>query len=201
MLPALLLIDLQNDFLDESTLAPTKDHVVRGAANLLGLCRSEKIPVAHIWTTVREDSDRMPHWRRENKWACVEGSHGHATPELLKPDHSEKIIHKKFFSAFTVPDLKQYLVEFKADTLILCGVHTHACIQTTAVDAYSNGYSVLIAEDAVASFDPEAGALARRFMHNRIGQFLPFEALREMLHNVPSSIEPPGSPPRRVPDL
>lgn len=196
MFPALLLIDLQNDFLDESSLEPTKEQVVRGAANLLELCRSTNVPIVHIWTTVREDSDRMPHWRRDEKWACVEGSLGHATPELLKPDASEKIIHKKFFSGFTVPDLELYLTHLKADTLILCGVHTHVCVQTTAVDAYSKGYSVLIAEDAVASLDPEAGTLARRFMHNRIGQFLPSETLREMLQNLSLPIESPESPPR-----
>ena len=181
MSTTLLLIDLQNDFLDEPTLEPMKAQGVRGAADLLGLCRSTNVPAVHIWTTVRKDSDRMPHWRRDNKWACVEGTKGHATPELLKPAHSEKVIHKKYFSAFTVPELKQHLERLKTKTVLICGVHTHVCVQMTAVDAYSNGYSVVIAEDAVASLDPEAGVCARRFMQNRVGQFLPHDALIDML--------------------
>lgn len=189
MVPALLLIDLQNDFLNEAPLAPTKDQVVGGAENLLELCRSVKIPIVHIWTTIRDDSDRMPHWRRENKWACLEGSPGHATPPLLQPRDPEKIIHKRFFSGFSVPDLERHLAQVQADTLILCGVHTHVCVQCTAVDAYSKGYSVLIVEDAVASFDPEAGIVARRFMDNRVGQFLSFEALRRRLRRIPFSLE------------
>lgn len=183
MSPTLLLIDLQNDFLDEPTLEPTKAQVVRGAADLLKLCRSMNIPVVHTWKTVRQDSDRPPHWRRNNKWACIEGSQGHATPELLKPAGSEMIVHKKFFSAFTIPEFQAYLARIGTKTLILCGVHTHACIQMTAVDAYSNGYSVIIAEDAIASHDSEAGVCARRFLHNRVGQFLPHEALVDMLQS------------------
>ena len=181
MSPTLLLIDLQNDFLDEPTLEPTKAEVVRGATDLLELCRSSNVPVVHIWTTIRNESDRMPHWRRNNKWACVEGTKGHATPEILKPFDSEKVIHKKYFSAFTVPELKQHLGHLETKTVFICGVHTHACVQMTAVDAYSNGYSVVIAEDAVASLDPEAGTCARRFMHSRVGQFLPHGALTDML--------------------
>ena len=181
MSPTLLLIDLQNDFLDEPTLEPKKAKVVRGATKLLELCRSANVPVVHIWTTVRNESDRMPHWRRDNKWACIEGTEGHATPKLLKPFDSEKVIHKKFFSAFTVPELKQHLESLKTKTVLICGVHTHVCVQMTAVDAYSNGFSVIIAEDAVASLDPEAGVCARRFMHDRVGQFLPHDTLVDII--------------------
>ena len=189
MIPALLLIDLQHDFLNEPLLSPAKEEVVRGVTNLLALCRSVKVPIVHIWTTIRDDSDRMPHWRRENKWACLEGSPGHATPSLLHPAEGEKVIHKKFFSGFSVPELEKHLAEVHTDTLILCGVHTHVCVQCTAVDAYSKGFSVLIAEEAVASFDSEAGILARRFMDNRVGQFLSIEALRTRLLRLPISLE------------
>src|SRR3712207_6045866 len=110
MNPLLLLIDLQNDFLQSSTLEPAADQIVERVACLLNGCRSLSVPVAHVWLTVqREDDWRMPHWKRVEKWLCVEGTDGHSPPPVLRPAQGEHIIHKTFFSAFSSGDLDQLL--------------------------------------------------------------------------------------------
>jgi nicotinamidase-related amidase len=179
MRPVILLIDLQNDFLRSLSLEPAAGEVVGGATRLLDGGRRLSIPVVHVWTTINQDCDRrMPHWKSIDKWACVEGTEGHATPEQLRPLSSENVIHKTFFSAFSGDALDRILQSLEADSLLLAGVHLHACIRTAALDAYQRGFSVWIAEDAVASDDPLHAAVTRRYLERR---GIPFVSVNSIL--------------------
>ena len=78
MKPALLLIDLQGDFLSSPALQPPAETLVNRAAVLLEGCRRRGVPVLHLWTTLYRDADRrLPHWKQSNRWICVAGSAGH----------------------------------------------------------------------------------------------------------------------------
>ncbi len=147
MKPAILLIDLQNDFLRSPSLEPAAGQVIDRSSRLLDGGRALSIPITHVWTTVDpKDDRRMPHWRRMGKWACVEGTEGHATPEPLRPVGSEEIVHKSFFSAFADGRLDQVLESLEADTLLFAGVHLHGCVRTAVLDAYQRGFRVWVAE-------------------------------------------------------
>jgi len=184
MKPAILMIDLQNDFLQSAYLEPAAGQVVSEATRLLSSGRRLSIPVVHIWTTVSSEEDRrMPHWKSAGKWACVEGSEGHATPGPLRPLSHENVIHKTFFSAFSVEALDRVLELLKVDTLLLAGVHLHGCIRTTALDAYQRGLRVLIVEDAVASDDPLHAAVSRRYLQRRGIRFITLDTLLSTLGN------------------
>jgi nicotinamidase-related amidase len=178
MKPAILLIDLQNDFLRSSSLEPAAGRVVGGATRLLNAGRKLSIPVVHVWTTVTLEEDRrMPHWKSMGKWACIQGTEGHATPEQLRPLSLEIVIHKTFFSAFSVDALDRILRSLEVNTLLLAGVHLHGCIRTTALDAYQRGFSVSIAEDAVASDDPLHAAISRRYLQKRGIRFVAVDSI------------------------
>jgi nicotinamidase-related amidase len=177
MRAALLLVDLQNDYLDAFGLEP-RELLVERASVLLAGFRSARLPVLHAWTTLRKERDeRMPHWRRAGYWACVEGTPGHATPLPLQPRDSEPVVHKTFYSAFEGGVLERTLRSLGVDTLCLAGIHLHACIRTTAIDAYQHGFGVCIAEDAVASYDELHAQLTRSYLADRIAEFHPVEAL------------------------
>ena len=61
MKPALLLVDLQNDYLATPDLQPCADILIAQSAALLARCRQSEIPVIHVWTTVhRQDDRRLP---------------------------------------------------------------------------------------------------------------------------------------------
>lgn len=175
---ALLLIDLQNDFLSAPGLEPAAGEITARAAALLEGCRERSIPVIHVWTTVRRDpDDRMPHWRRAGRWACVEGTAGHAPPESLAPLAGEPIVHKTFFSAFSTGALDRLLGSLRRGTLLVAGTHLHACIRETILDAYQRGFDVVVAEDAVASDDPLQAVLVRRWLEMRAAVFRPVAAI------------------------
>jgi len=176
--PALLLIDVQNDFLRAPELAPSTTEFVRGAARLLDGCRGLALPVVHIWTTVRrEDDRRMPHWVREDKWMCVAGTEGHATPVQLRPRLGEAVVNKTFFSAFHTGELAHVLGAIACDAVVLAGLYEHACVRTTAIDAYQAGLEVWIAADAVASNDAAHAAITRRYLSDRAARYATVESL------------------------
>jgi acyl-CoA reductase-like NAD-dependent aldehyde dehydrogenase len=168
MKPALLLVDLQADYLATSDLQPSADTLIQRSAALLAHCRRQKIPVIHIWTTIhREDDRRLPHWRRENRWQCVAGTSGHATPEPLKPLSGETVIHKSGFNSFAGGELEAALKRLDRDTVILAGLHLHTCVRVAAMECMERGYQVRIAEDAVASNDPIHAASTLRWLDAR----------------------------------
>ncbi|HEY9868280.1 MAG TPA: aldehyde dehydrogenase family protein [Candidatus Obscuribacterales bacterium] len=182
MRPALLLIDLQNDFLSSSSLVPARGSVVDRAARLLNHCRAVALPVIHIWTTA-DHQRRMPHWEKTGKLICRAGTNGHSPPEALLPLDSETIIHKTFFSGFSNDQLAPLLRSLKVDTLLIAGVHLHGCIRSTVLDAYQQGYACLVAEDAVASDDPLHAALTRRYLESRAATFNSVQDLCSIISN------------------
>jgi acyl-CoA reductase-like NAD-dependent aldehyde dehydrogenase/nicotinamidase-related amidase len=191
MKPVILLVDLQNDFLSSPLLEPARGVVIDRSARLVGAARDFSIPVVHIWTTVSPKNDRrMPHWKLMNKWSCVEGTEGHATPEALRPLKSEHIIHKTFFSAFSDSALEDLLRSLGADTLVLAGVHLHGCIRATILDAYQRGFRIWVAEDAVASNDPLHASITRRYLEKRSVRFAPVEMIISSFRGgAPTDIE------------
>ena len=176
MKPALLLVDLQNDYLRAAALEPAAEILVERAVRVLESARQHSLPIIHIWTTVNAPGqypdNRMPHWKNASKWSCVAGSEGHQTPELLRPRDDEFVIHKQFFSGFQDEALEQILKARCVDTVLLAGVHLHACVRSTALDAYARGFRVLVAEDAVASGDALHAAITRRYLQQRAISFV-----------------------------
>ena len=173
MRPALVLVDLQQDFLNAPSLQPSAGQLIDQVAALLQRCRESSVPIIHVWTTVnREDDRRMPHWKQTGKWICVDGTPGHATPERLRPLPSETILHKTVFSAFADGKLENALRDLEADMLWLAGVHLHSCIRATAQDAYQHGLSVRIIADAVGSYDPLHAAVTQRYLEPRVAEFV-----------------------------
>src|SRR5438874_881143 len=168
MKPVLLLVDLQNDFLRVGDLEPHPGSIVAAAADLLNVCRTSAVPVIHVWSTVNKSGDnRMPHRKKNDDWMCLEGSAGHACPDSLRPHKKEPIIHKTFFSAFSTRQLDLVLHDLRADALMIAGVHLHACVRATALDAYARGYSVIVVEDSTASNDPLHAAITKRYLQKR----------------------------------
>ncbi|MCK6461228.1 MAG: cysteine hydrolase, partial [Planctomycetes bacterium] len=173
MRPALLLVDLQNDFLRSPGLEPAASDVIDRAAALLRGCRARGIPVVHVRTTIAPGARPMPHWEREGVRSCVDGTEGHAPPPALAPAAGERTIDKTFFSGFGSPALEEALRAAGADTLVVAGVHLHGCVRATVLDAYQRGFAVLVAEDAVASHEPLHAASTRRWLDGRAARFLP----------------------------
>jgi acyl-CoA reductase-like NAD-dependent aldehyde dehydrogenase len=187
---ALLIVDLQEDFLDAPDLTPPRGELVARAAALLEGFRAAGRPVIHVWTTIRPGSDQMmPHWRGKSVRRCVAGTPGHAPPPELRPSAHESVVHKVVFSPLATRELATLLLNLRIDAVVLAGVHLHACVRAAALDAYQHGFRVVIAEDAVATYDAVHGTVSRQYLEGRAATFLSVDEVLAMLDD--GAPEPP----------
>jgi nicotinamidase-related amidase len=85
----------------------------------------------------------------------VIGEPGHAIIRELAPVDGELVIDKPGKGAFHATGLQQALHERGITHLVLMGVTTEVCVQTTMREANDRGYDVLLVEDGTESYFPE----------------------------------------------
>lgn len=178
MKAALLLVDVQEDFLARPGLSPDREAVIAGIAAWLQAFRSAGLPVLHVRTQVRVDGgDSMPHWAAAGTRVCVAGSLGVQPPEPLAEAVGELVFTKRFYSGFEDEELQPALVRLGIGHLCIAGLYTHACVRQTALDAYARGMRVTLAADAIASTEPPHAAITLDYL---AGRGLPARNLAEM---------------------
>lgn len=173
---ALLLVDCQEDYFARDGLQPAREPLVAAIAAALEAARAKGWPVLHVRTRVSADgTDAMPH--RRNDPEAVEGTLGAEPPEELRERADEPVLFKRFFSAFDADGLEAALRARGVDRVVLAGVHSHACVQATAMDAYARGFEVVIGEDLVGSYDPAHGAQVLGWLDGRTASVAPSAAI------------------------
>jgi nicotinamidase-related amidase len=103
---------------------------------------------------------------RPAMWAA--GSFEHEIVDELAPRPGELVLDKNSSSPFNGSGIDQLLRNLGVETLVLVGVATDMCVETTGRDAADRGYKVVVASDATATFyeghhDASLSALARVF--------------------------------------
>jgi nicotinamidase-related amidase len=172
---ALLIIDMQRDFVMpggfgealgndvtqlQVTIAPTK--TVLEAARKMGML------VIHTREGHRPDlSDCPPSKLVRGKGKTrigdpgpmgrilVRGEVGHDIVPELYPKAGEVVIDKPGKGAFFATDLELILRDRAIKTLIVCGVTTEVCVNTTVREANDRGYECVVLSDCVGSYFPE----------------------------------------------
>ena len=84
------------------------------------------------------------------------GEYGNDFIDELTPKQDELIISKHGFGAFYSTNLDKYLKENNILYLIICGVTTEICVETTIREANDRGYSCLLLSDCTASYNPQS---------------------------------------------
>ena len=174
----LLNIDLTNDCLRH--LAPADiDRIIAGTNQLAGLFRNTKRPVIWVRQEFAADlSDALLEMRRRGIRAHVAGTAGAQLDLRLDVRAADVVMIKKRYSAFFGTDLDDRLTKLGVDTVFLAGVNTHACIRTTAIDAYQRDLDVIFASDCIASYDEEHARISMRYMDGKIGTALTNRQIR-----------------------
>lgn len=172
---ALVVIDMQRDFLepggfgaalgnDVGQLAPAIEPV----AQLLAAFRKRGWPVIHTREAHKPDlSDCPPAKRLRGRGdlrigdagpmgrILIDGEPGAAIIDELAPVTGEYVIVKPGKGAFYATGLNELLRDLEVTHLIIAGVTTEVCVQTTMREANDRGYECLLAENATASYFPE----------------------------------------------
>ena len=150
--PALVVIDLINAFTDpESNLGSDVSDVLDQTERLLTAFRDQGLP-RYFTTVAYEESygdagmfiEKVPAMRELEL-----GTERVAVDDQVAPTDNERVILKKYASAFFGTDLETELTTHRVDTLVLTGVTTSGCIRATAVDSLQHGYRTIVPADAV----------------------------------------------------
>ena len=171
---ALLLVDCQVDFASPEGIMAQAGYDVseaqaalRNAALLTDGARRVGVPClfARLITRSGQEPPALRDWntRRGHQGRpplCREGSNG-AEFVAVAPLAGEAIFSKSRYDAFAGTELDAHLKALERDTLVIAGLTTECCVDSTARDAFERDYRVFIAADAVAAYAPDlhAGAL------------------------------------------
>jgi len=189
MTTALLVVDVQKDYLLRDGLSPDREAFQSALGDLLASVRERGWPVIHVRTRVSQDgSDAMPHWH-ETQVSCIEGTVGAEPPAALEALPSEAVFFKRYYSAFEDPSLLTALRAANIDTVIVAGLYTHACVRSAVLDAYAHGFNVFVPNDAVASYDEAHAKMTLQWLHGRAANCLPAaEILSALSDPTPASL-------------
>jgi len=154
---ALMVVDMQDFFLDPQSPTFTCGGlaILPGVKRLIGAFREQGRPVIytkHVHHPDHLDSGIMGWW-----WQgmCVEGSPESEIHGEIRPLPSEKVILKHRYSAFYNTDLETILRCLKIEDLVITGVMTNMCCESTARDAYYRDYRVFFLADGTGSINEE----------------------------------------------
>jgi len=169
--PALLIIDMQNDFVLEgrSLRVAGARAAIPKIREVLDAFRAKKLPVFHILRVHRKDGSDVEINRRElfrNKPFAVEGTQGAAVIGELAPLPGEYVIPKVRMSAFIGTELDLMLRNLGITDLVVAGIQTPNCIRTTVFDAIAYNYPVVVVVDATAAQTDEIHGANIRDMQN-----------------------------------
>jgi len=134
---ALLIIDIQDFYFPGGKSALVKpEKAAKNAALLLAEFRKEKLPVIHV----RHNSEP-----------------GGNINVIVKPLTDEKIFSKDAVNCFLNTGLLDYLRSLKTDTLVICGMQTHMCVEAAVRAATDFGFKCILIHDACATKDLQFG--------------------------------------------
>ena len=154
---ALLVVDMQRFFLDPASPTHTCGGIaiLPGVARLVDAFRRAGRPVLytrHVHHPDDLDSGIMGWWW-EGK--CIEGSPEAEIHPDLAPLPREKVVDKHRYSAFYNTDLETVLRCLKIEDLVITGIMTNMCCESTARDAYYRDYRVFFPADGTGSICEE----------------------------------------------
>jgi len=154
---ALLVIDMQNFFLEPESPSFTCGGlaVLPTVKRLIAAFRERGRPVIytrHVHHPDHIDAGIMKWW-----WEgmCLEGSAESEIHRDIAPLFNEKVIFKHRYSAFYNTDLETVLRCLKTEDLVISGIMTNLCCESTVRDAYFRDYRVFFLADGTGTVNEE----------------------------------------------
>ena len=167
---ALVLIDLQQGIVSRDVAPHSSQDVVAKGAKLADRFRALGSPVVLVHVSFSPDGgDRLTAPVDEPMAGAPPPGWDVLVPEI-GPREGDLVVLKHQWGAFYETGLDLQLRRRGVSTIILGGLVTNFGVESTARDAYERGYAVVLAEDAMASFTPEAHAFAVKTVFPRLGR-------------------------------
>jgi biuret amidohydrolase len=188
---SLLIIDMQRDFLEPggfgAALGNDVSQLRRAIAptrSLLKQARAAALTIIHTREGHRPDLADLPPAKKARGRLpvgigdagpmgriLVRGEPGHDIIPELYPLPGEPVVDKPGKGAFFATDLDAMLKNRGIAQLIVCGVTTEVCVNTTVREANDRGYDCVVVADCVGSYFPEFHEMGLRMIKAQGGIF------------------------------
>ena len=172
---ALVIIDMQRDFLEPGGFGETLGNdvsllarAIAPCADVLAAARAAGILVVHTREGHLPDLSDAPPAKIERGAPSkrigdpgpmgrilIRGEAGHDIIARLYPHDDEIVIDKPGKGAFYATELDDILQNYRIENLLVCGVTTEVCVNTTVREANDRGYRCVVLADCCASYFPE----------------------------------------------
>jgi nicotinamidase-related amidase len=188
---ALLIIDMQRDFLEPGGFGEMLGNdvsqlrrTIEPNKKLLAAWRAAGLTVIHTREGHRSDLTDLPPCKKIRGRSAtsigdsgpmgrilVRGEAGHDIIAELYPQPGEPVIDKPGKGAFWATDLHSILQHRGIKSLVVTGVTTEVCVNTTVREANDRGYDCLVPSDCVGSYFPEFQEMGLKMIKAQGGIF------------------------------
>jgi nicotinamidase-related amidase len=188
---ALVIIDMQRDFMEPGGFGETLGNdvsqltrAVKPIAAVLQAARHTGMLVIHTREGHLPDLSDAPPAKIERGAPSlrigdpgpmgrilIRGEAGHDIIPELYPLDSEIVIDKPGKGAFYATELSDVLGKYGIDNLLVCGVTTEVCVNTTVREANDRGYRCVVISDGCASYFPEFHEMGLKMIKAQGGIF------------------------------
>lgn len=180
---AVIIVDMQNDFCSpQGAMAKLRDvssasAIIPGLSKFIERARSAGARPFFIYMCRGpEDAygpyEEMMHKRGRKSRLCEPDSWGVKIVDELSPVPGDEVVRKRAYSAFIRTDLDRKLREYGIKTLIMSGVATNVCVESTARDGFMLDYYIVYASDLCAAYDKSQHDSTLRNIKEHFGEVL-----------------------------
>jgi len=146
MTKALIIIDIQNDYFENGKMELVgAEKASENAKTILEIFRNKNLPIVHIQHIATSETATF----------FLPNTEGAKINNSVEPKKDEKLIIKHYPNSFRETELLDFLKSRQITDLIICGMMTHMCIDTTTRAAYDLGFNSIVIGDACATKDLE----------------------------------------------
>lgn len=178
MIQALLLVDIQNDYFPGGAMELVGSaQAAARAAELLHAFRRKALPIVHIQHVAA----------RPGATFFLPGTVGMRFHPEVAPLAGEPVFQKHFPNSFRDTPLLAYLRDHDIKRLVIAGMMTHMCVDSTTRAAFDLGFGCVLAQDACATRDLSFGNVTvaaaevqtafLAALHGLFAEVLPSEAI------------------------
>jgi len=196
---ALINVDVQNCFVTESPLAsPEALQVIERINRLAATCRAAGILVIHVSHVLRPDGSNAGILGEivpiVKQGIIAQGSRSAALHRALVIDERDMLLEKARFGAFHGTELERMLRSRGIDSVMITGISTTVCCETTARETTVRDFRVFFLSDGTASsgFGELSAADLKRAacatLGRMFGQVVTVDEMIDMIERTPSAV-------------
>jgi nicotinamidase-related amidase len=206
--PALLVVDMQNDFVRVGAPleVPQARDTIAAHQLLLTACRELDIPIIYTKFVAGPRRTLMWEWSPElappvcSCWKGFPRYYPDVGKELdcseivdeLRPEPGDPIVEKFGYGGFHNTNLDDLLKARHVESVLITGTVTQICVEESARESFKRGYPTTIVSDAVSSYMPDLHAAVLKNFARKFGWVSPVEEVIDELRQRRVASREPG---------